>query len=449
MSHYSFPMLKDQEILECLHELQIQTSMDELKKPTQFKVQSIYQQFVEKLLNQKQEDMAQPSFSGMEELEYPELHEDSVPQIGFLKACDKLLTTSGINDFTLTDLTKPEYKRLRRNLSAIINFAKFYEDRLTRYMEFTKDTDALVDEKAQLEEENERLVTLVAEASRKRQQEAPEELRLKALNQEAQAVVEGLFNEQTEMQRRKEQLKAENKALKDEISVAKLEFLNATEEVENLELQIVPDVRRLTADLKALHDAEQQQKLTVKQLEAKRAEHSKQLEAIERAERALEDVLQLESACEAESQKLKELQQQEIKIAERESFAEAECSEQLHEMKGLRQRSARLAERLERLQEQHDGKQDHAQQAFNDAQRQWTALDAERGQQDRQQEENEAAIRELQDELHKARFEHEKEAARVQQQQQQLALQVRAYHKDLMAAMRAVSTSQAQLLPVA
>ena len=43
-------------------------------------------------------------------------------------------------------------------------------------------------------------------------------------------------------------------------------------------LQIVPDVRRLTADLKALHEAEQQQKLTVKQLEAKRAEHSKQLE---------------------------------------------------------------------------------------------------------------------------------------------------------------------------
>ena len=41
-------------------------------------------------------------------------------------------------------------------------------------------------------------------------------------------------------------------------------------------------------------------------------------------------------------------------------------------------------------------------------------------------------------------MEHEADTTRVQQQQQQLAAQVRAYHQDLLDAMRQVSDAQAQ-----
>lgn len=59
-----------------------------------------------------------------------ELHEESIPRMNFYRSCARLLAVSGVNDFSMFDLMKPDAKRLRRNLSAIINFAKFREERL-------------------------------------------------------------------------------------------------------------------------------------------------------------------------------------------------------------------------------------------------------------------------------------------------------------------------------
>ena len=58
----------------------------------------------------------------------------------------------------LQDICKPESARLRRNLSAIINFAKFREEKLAPYAEAQEEGDALADETAVLEDANARLV---------------------------------------------------------------------------------------------------------------------------------------------------------------------------------------------------------------------------------------------------------------------------------------------------
>ncbi len=86
MSHYSFPILQNKEILLCLSELSIEATEDDLLNPTAGKVQMMYSQFIELLLNQRREDMLQPSFQGLDEIDFPELHEESVPTMGFLKA---------------------------------------------------------------------------------------------------------------------------------------------------------------------------------------------------------------------------------------------------------------------------------------------------------------------------------------------------------------------------
>ena len=53
-----------------------------------------------------------------------------MPRMNFYRSCARLLAVSGVNDFSMFDVMKPDAKRLRRNLSAIINFAKFREERL-------------------------------------------------------------------------------------------------------------------------------------------------------------------------------------------------------------------------------------------------------------------------------------------------------------------------------
>jgi hypothetical protein len=51
------------------------------------------------------------------------------------------LSACGVHDaYSLKDLVRPDPSRVRRNMSAIINFHKFREDRLAMYKELTDKT---------------------------------------------------------------------------------------------------------------------------------------------------------------------------------------------------------------------------------------------------------------------------------------------------------------------
>ena len=47
------------------------------------------------------EEMAQPAFSAMDALEFPELHEESVGVLAFTRNLHKLMASAGVTDFTL------------------------------------------------------------------------------------------------------------------------------------------------------------------------------------------------------------------------------------------------------------------------------------------------------------------------------------------------------------
>ena len=68
--------------------------------------------------------MHMPVFEAHQQMSWPQLHEDSVPELAFLRATQKLMNTCGITDFSRNDIEKPIAKRLRRQLSGLINFAK-------------------------------------------------------------------------------------------------------------------------------------------------------------------------------------------------------------------------------------------------------------------------------------------------------------------------------------
>ena len=50
------------------------------------------------------------------------------------------MTVVGINDFSLKDFIKPTPERMRRILSAVINFAKFREEQLSEFEKYTSET---------------------------------------------------------------------------------------------------------------------------------------------------------------------------------------------------------------------------------------------------------------------------------------------------------------------
>ena len=60
---------------------------------------------------------------------HPELYKDALPEIKFFTLLSKLMTICGNSDgFGFKDLQHPTPKRLKKQLSAIINFLKFKED---------------------------------------------------------------------------------------------------------------------------------------------------------------------------------------------------------------------------------------------------------------------------------------------------------------------------------
>jgi Nuf2 family len=58
----------------------------------------------------------------------------------------------------MQDLTKPDEHRLRRQLSALVNFARFRETKLEVYLTWQQETDTLLEQQAALSEANAKLV---------------------------------------------------------------------------------------------------------------------------------------------------------------------------------------------------------------------------------------------------------------------------------------------------
>jgi kinetochore protein Nuf2 len=68
---------------------------------------------------------------------FPSLHQD-FGEVKFFQALSKCLRMTGLPDFSLRDLHVPTAKRLRHQLSAVINFAKFREEQFKVYAELNK-----------------------------------------------------------------------------------------------------------------------------------------------------------------------------------------------------------------------------------------------------------------------------------------------------------------------
>lgn len=79
----AFPVLRPYEIVGCLADLGITVTEQDLLKPTPVMMKSIYMQLLERLACISKEEIEQPVFGAMHVLEFPELHEESIPELAF------------------------------------------------------------------------------------------------------------------------------------------------------------------------------------------------------------------------------------------------------------------------------------------------------------------------------------------------------------------------------
>ena len=171
---YSFPLLSVKEILQCLRELDIDVREEELLESEKHRdaIRLIVEALMAMCLGVTRAELEQETtrkVSVTDDLDVVA----SVVEVRLFRCAASMMKTCGVEDYSLRDWLAPEPKRLRRNLSAVINFAKFREEEL---MSYKKLCDARDETLAQLALEEDELQQTMDRASEAEQMSAVAEV---------------------------------------------------------------------------------------------------------------------------------------------------------------------------------------------------------------------------------------------------------------------------------
>lgn len=127
MSTDEFPLLDVPELVLCLQECDFSAAtLETITKPTSTTIIKLYQQIIDLFANINiDSQIKQVSID-----EYNNENENTIPMTILNLTCYKFFQVMGINDFNLMDLCKPDFQRTKRILSAVVNYARFREERI-------------------------------------------------------------------------------------------------------------------------------------------------------------------------------------------------------------------------------------------------------------------------------------------------------------------------------
>ncbi|XRB19443.1 kinetochore protein Nuf2 [Pseudoscourfieldia marina] len=429
---YSFPILTNAEILACLSELDVPLSEVELTKPGYEIARPMYESITVLLCGVSREEMQTPAFNAIASLgDFPELHEESLANLAFVRNLVKLLEASGVSDFSLKDIYKPDYTRLRRNLSAIINFAKFREEKLATYVELQEEAEATLEKKAALDAKAAELRAEIARIRASHQAEASQ-------TAEVLEAAENLRTQVADAQKNRETLEAANEttrnsiaALADKTNVAKDELSRHEARKAFLQDSVVTSPDKLTREISDLENAIERERTSVGELDKTLRNLNHKGDLYAKASREIGKCVKLMEEAESEIGKHKEVSRSvkaiQVKLGENEEEV-FKLTAAANHMK--RQESA-LSERLTRLGKQGNLKKESAASALNEAKADLASVESDVGMSASKLEEYEAHVRKTTSMIRELQASHEAEASKILEQYHQLRQQVKDYNASL------------------
>jgi kinetochore protein Nuf2 len=369
---FSFPIMKPAEIVQALNDYGIRVSVDELSNPEKYKdmFRIVLEQLVEICIGTTREEIYQPAFAGLSSLNYPELHDESIPQLNNFRACSKLMEVCGISDFTIKDLMAPTAKRLRKQLSGIINFAKFRDDVMVMRNELSTSRDDLAKKMNSMKDSNE---SLNVRLNLLREQTAEESKIINAMEEECkdiQSKINVLNNQQAEIRDESSELKEINSSLKEDINKYTLELEKLTVIKKNFASQVVssPDrFRKQIVDVGLLLQTEQKDSKTA---ERRVRELTMWVGIVDEActdvSKALETIYELENEVKRQKAILVQLDEmKQIVITKRDSLSQLQLSTRTQE-----KQSKRSEEKLKLLKQQALNRQQESKHSTDELHKQ-------------------------------------------------------------------------------
>lgn len=249
--------MKNSEILQCLEELNIDMSKTELTEPERFKekLRKVFWQLLEVCCGVSEEEI-KGRLPRTDHLEYAkELHDPEqhgYVDMLFFQELRQLLKTCGVLDFSWKDLHMPKHKRLRIQLSAIFNLAKFREEQLKVYAELAEPRHEVLGLLEEKHVEHEHLAALLQQAQAASDIQMAEYDEVAAQCMELEREIAKSNKLQAAKREEAAQLKKQVNALKDELATSSWTLQELQAQEEGLAAQIVssPDRRRRQLDEK-------------------------------------------------------------------------------------------------------------------------------------------------------------------------------------------------------
>lgn len=373
---YSFPLLPWGEILACVHEMRVPVAADELGKGEPAAVRRVLEVFIESIMGATREELNQPKFTGISALQFPDLHAESIPELAFFRAAKRLLSACGVDDFTVKDVLAPTPRRVRRQLSALINFAKFREERLAAFSELTKESDRLLKHKAALQDENAALQAELDRLLQEQRQDAPALQQLVAECDDLKAEIYELNKQQAVLRHEAGELKQHCRELRDEIVSVDFYVAEEEETIQRLRAQIVTSPDRVRGEVAHVAEQLEKAKEELHRMESRHRELLTESDTFARAEKDVLKTLALMDEAEQEMRRCKDAKEQ-VKLQKKEiADVRRRTMETIAKRKRLEKTAQLKKDEIERYKEEARVKDQAAEQALQISQQELSKLES-------------------------------------------------------------------------
>jgi len=313
----------------------------------------------------------------------------------------------GVPDFSLQDMYKPTKERTLRNLSGIINFGKYREERLQSFQLLEEEAEKSLAERQRLVESRNQLAEELQSLKENRENEQPQ------IHTVRQDVEENILPRLESLFRAKDALAVELKTTREHgnslavgASQKKLELAEETRRRDRLQAARVQSPERMA---RARLDREEQ-------LDRERAHLAQAEDEVRQAVDVHEHVVKLVADMQGVLTTMGEVQQttdrkKEVsrRVKELRALVEVEESQllqtQAHAAHVERMKSS-AAEKVQRLQTQSKQKKDFAQLQLEQQAREKEAIEAVNNAKEAKRNENEEARRQLEDQKRQMEREH-------------------------------------------
>jgi len=358
-NHYSFPILTVKEILTCLAELNFSISEEELLHCDKHvaTVRRIFENLLEALSGTRKEELHMPVFTAHQNMSWSQLHEDSVPELAFWRALSKLMFTCGVGDFSRSDIISPQPKRLRKQLSALINFVKFHEERMELYGRITAARDEYLDRLQVVTQENQQLQTQLEDLREETKVQREEISSLDEAIANTSKQINEKNQEQSSLRQQCQELKKVNAGLKEQLGEAGLERGNASAEIRKLQSQVVHSPERVRREMHESQRALQQERREGEAAEQAALVATTATKVVDEANLKVQEALAVAEEVAEHTSKWHDTVGQ-IKAKEAKTAVNRkEASEVMETALDVERQNARLQDKLQHLQAQGESKQ--------------------------------------------------------------------------------------------